>query len=334
MTRRDRNVTSFRSADRCAQMNRKPGNSSTTEARNPASEGIDSLSASEIVRLMNAEDANVATAVGLETENIARAVEEIATRVRQGGRLIYIGAGTSGRLGVLDASECPPTFNTPPELVVGIIAGGPKALTRSIEGAEDYPQQSVADLKAVAVSGNDTVVGIATSGRTPYVISGLEFSRSRGAFTVGLCCNDESQLATVSDLMITPVVGPEVVSGSTRLKAGTATKMVLNMLTTGTMVLLGKTFGNLMVDLRATNAKLTERTRRIVMQLTSLTQNGADELLAQCDGELKTAVVAHLRSVSPDQARRLLDDSGGHLRRVLDESAQLGDSKNRPDGAS
>src|SRR5262245_12476373 len=223
----------------------------TTEARNPASDKIDTLSPLEIVRLMNAEDARVAEAVGREAESIARAVEVIADRLRGGGRLVYIGAGTSGRLGVLDASECPPTFSTPPEMVIGLIAGGYGALTRAVEGAEDHRESAVTDLNAIGFSPNDVLVGIATSGRTPYVIGGLEYAREIGACAIGLACNDGSAIADSADLMITPVVGPEVISGSTRLKAGTATKLVLNMLTTGTMVLLGKTYGNLMVDLKA-----------------------------------------------------------------------------------
>src|SRR5262245_4073542 len=204
----------------------------TTEARNPASDKIDTLSPLEIVRLMNAEDARVAQAVGRETEAIGRAIEIIADRLRRGGRLVYIGAGTSGRLGVLDASECPPTFSTPPEMVVGLIAGGYGALTRAVEGAEDHPELAEADLKGIKLAASDVVVGIATSGRTPYVIGGLIYARQVGALAIGLACNDGSALAGATDLMITPIVGPEIISGSTRLKAGTATKLVLNMLTT------------------------------------------------------------------------------------------------------
>lgn len=293
---------------------------STTEARNPASEKIDTLSPLEIVRLMNAEDARVPEAVGREAERIARGVEIIADRLRVGGRLIYMGAGTSGRLGVLDASECPPTFSTPPELVVGLIAGGYGALTRAIEGAEDHPERGVADLQSVNLSVADVVVGIATSGRTPYVIGGLEYAKQVGAFAIGLACNDGSALAAAADLMITPVVGPEIISGSTRLKAGTATKLVLNMLTTGAMVLLGKTYGNLMVDLKATNTKLVIRTRRIVAELTGLTEAEAEQQLARCGGDLKAAVVAHCRDVSPDEARRLLAAAAGQLRRALESN--------------
>jgi N-acetylmuramic acid 6-phosphate etherase len=290
---------------------------STTEARNPASEKIDTLSPIEIVRLVNEEDALVAVAVGQQAEPIAKAVEVIADRLRDGGRLIYIGAGTSGRLGVLDASECPPTFSTPPEMVVGIIAGGYGALTRAVEGAEDHPEKAVEDLKAAQLSSRDVVVGIATSGRTPYVIGGLKYAREIGAYAIGFACNDGSALADAADLMITPVVGPEVISGSTRLKAGTATKLVLNTLTTGAMILLGKTYGNLMVDLKATNTKLIQRTRRIVAELTGLTEAEAEQQLVRCDGELKTAVVAHRHNCLAIEARRLLTEAGGQLRRAL-----------------
>ena len=290
----------------------------TTEARNPASEQIDTLSPLEIVRLMNAEDARVAEAVGREAEAIARAIEVISERLKAGGRLVYLGAGTSGRLGVLDAAECPPTFSTPPELVVGLIAGGQAALTRAVEGAEDHPELAVEDLKKINFSAGDVLVGIATSGRTPYVIGGLKYARDIGAFAIGLSCNDGSALAGAADLMITPVVGPEVISGSTRLKAGTATKLVLNMLTTGTMVQLGKTYGNLMVDLKATNTKLVARTRRIVAMLTGLSEEQAEQQLARCDGELKTAVVAHKHGVSADVARQLLRRAGGQLRGALE----------------
>jgi N-acetylmuramic acid 6-phosphate etherase len=288
-----------------------------TEARNPDSEKIDTLSPLEIVRLINAEDARVPEAVGREAEAMARAVQVIADRLRAGGRLIYIGAGTSGRLGVLDASECPPTFSTPPEMVVGLIAGGHAALTRAIEGAEDDPTAAAAELQRIPISRGDVVVGIATSGRTPYVIGGLHYAREIGAFAIGLACNDGSALGAVADLMITPIVGPEVISGSTRMKAGTATKLVLNTLTTGAMVLLGKTYGNRMVDLKATNTKLVARTRRIVAELTGLTEEQAEEQLARSGGELKTAVVAHRHNLPAEEARQLLARCGGQLRIAL-----------------
>jgi N-acetylmuramic acid 6-phosphate etherase len=290
----------------------------TTEARNPASEAIDRLSPLEIVRLMNDEDATVAAAVRREERAIAEAIEIIAERLARGGRLIYLGAGTSGRLGVLDATECPPTFNTRPEQVIGLIAGGEAALTRAVEGAEDRPELAVADLERAGVGPDDAVVGIATSGRTPYVIAGLEFARSKGAAAIGFSCNEDPQLAAHSDLTITPVVGPEVLSGSTRLKAGTATKMVLNMLTTGAMVRLGKTYGNLMVDLRATNTKLLDRSRRIVATLAGVSQEEAESLLGMCGGEVKTAIVVHHHKITPEAARELLTRCGGHLRAALE----------------
>ena len=292
-----------------------------TEACNLASQSIDTLSPLEIVELMNSEDALVAGAVGRESAAIARAVEIIADRLHRGGRLIYLGAGTSGRLGVLDATECPPTFSTPPEMVVGLIAGGDAALTRAVEGAEDRPELAAADLERVGFSAGDILVGIATSGRTPYVIAGLKHARRIGAMTIGLCCNAGSELADAAELMIVPVVGPEIIRGSTRLKAGTATKMVLNMLTTGAMVLLGKTYGNLMVDLRATNTKLVARSLRIMVELTGLTEADAQERLRDCKGELKTAIVAVRRAVSPATARRMLLAADGQLRRALESQS-------------
>jgi N-acetylmuramic acid 6-phosphate etherase len=288
-----------------------------TEARNPASTNLDELTPSELVRLMNAEDAKVIPAVASQAEALARAVEVIADRLRAGGRLVYVGAGTSGRLGVLDATECPPTFNAPPGQVIGIIAGGEAALTRAVEGAEDHPEYADRDLEALGLSANDVLVGIATSGRTPYVLGAAAYARRVGAFTVGLSCNADSELIPHVDLAITPVVGPEILSGSTRLKAGTATKLVLNMLTTGAMVRLGKTFGNLMVDLRATNNKLQARTNRIVRQLTGLSRDAAGALLERCGRELKTALVAQLAAVSPDEARTRLQNAGGQVRGAL-----------------
>jgi N-acetylmuramic acid 6-phosphate etherase len=288
-----------------------------TEARNPASTNLDELTPLELVQLMTAEDARVVPAVAGQAEAIARAVEVIADRLRRGGRLVYVGAGTSGRLGVLDAAECPPTFSSPPEQVLGIIAGGPAALTRAVEGAEDHPEFAELDLKAAGLSAGDVLVGIATSGRTPYVQGGVRYARQVGAFTIGLSCNPDSDLLPLVDLAITPVVGPEVLTGSTRLKAGTATKLVLNVLSTATMVRLGKTYGNLMVDLRATNSKLRARTNRIGRQLTGLSEAEAAALLEECGGELKTALVARLAGVSPERARERLRTAGGQVRRAL-----------------
>jgi N-acetylmuramic acid 6-phosphate etherase len=288
-----------------------------TEARNPASTKLDELTALEIVRLMNAEDAKVIPAVASQAEAIARAINVIADRLAAGGRLVYVGAGTSGRLGVLDATECPPTFSTPPGQVVGLIAGGPAAVTASVEGAEDHPELAERDLAVIGFSACDVLVGIATSGRTPYVLGAITYARKLSTFTIGLSCNADSDLIPEVDLAITPIVGPEVLSGSTRLKAGTATKLVLNMMTTGAMVRLGKCFGNLMVDLKASNNKLKARANRIVRLLTGLNHEDANDLLARSNGELKTAIVSQLAGVSPDEARRRISTSGGRVRAAV-----------------
>jgi N-acetylmuramic acid 6-phosphate etherase len=263
----------------------------------------------------------VAAAVAEQADAIAKAIDIIAERLDAGGRLIYIGAGTSGRLGVLDAVECPPTFNTNPAQVVGVIAGGYQALTTAVEGAEDRPALAIDDLKRVALTDRDVVVGIATSGRTPYVMGSLEYARSVGAYAIGLSCNRDADIVTRCDLSIAPVVGPEILSGSTRMKAGTATKMVLNMLTTGAMIRLGKTYGNLMVDLRASNTKLADRARRIVRAITNLSDQDSERLLQDCGGEVKTAIVSHYRGCSSSDARRYLDASHGHLRSALQGQA-------------
>nr|BBH87347.1 N-acetylmuramic acid 6-phosphate etherase [Thermosporothrix sp. COM3] len=289
-----------------------------TEQPNPATRDIDRLSALEIARLMNAEDATVPRAVEQELPNIARAIEEIAARLRTGGRLIYIGAGTSGRLGVLDASECPPTFNAPPGQVVGLIAGGPAALTHAIEGAEDNPDAGAADLQRISLSSADVVVGLAASGRTPYVLGAVAYARQQGALTIGIACNAATLLSREVDIMIAPQVGPEVVSGSTRLKAGTAQKLVLNMLSTGSMILLGKTFGNLMVDLQATNQKLRLRAVKLVQLATGLTEADAAQLLHKAGGETKTAILMGLAHLSPEEARAQLAAHQGVLRASLE----------------
>lgn len=290
-----------------------------TEAVNPATANLDRLSALELVRVLNAEDAKVAGAVATEAPRIAEAIEAIAAQLRRGGRLIYLGAGTSGRLGALDASECPPTFGTPPELVVSRIAGGPAALTRAVEEVEDRPDLGRADLEALAVSPADAVVGIAASGRTPYVLGAIEAAAERGALTIGLACNRGTPLAALVEIMIAPVVGPEALAGSTRLKAGTAQKMVLNMLSTGAMVSLGKTYGNLMVDLRATNSKLRRRAIGIVQATTGLDEPAAAALLDAAGGEAKTAIVAARAGVDAGEARRLLATAGGSVRVALGE---------------
>lgn len=286
----------------------------TTEQRNEASANIDELSALQIAKLISSEDAKVAAAVEAESLPIAKAMEVITERLRAGGRLFYIGAGTSGRLGVLDASECPPTFSTPPEMVVGIIAGGPDALTRAIEGAEDHPEQAEIDLAKHHFGSQDVLVGIAASGRTPYVLHALCYARRLGSTTIGLTCNPESEMHPICDIVIAPIVGPEIISGSTRLKSGTATKMVLNMLTTGAMVLLGKTYGNLMVDLKASNAKLKDRSLRLVRTIAEVDDATAMKLLSECDGEVKTAIVSAVCRLEPVAARQKLADAGGQLR--------------------
>lgn len=295
-----------------------------TEARNPHSEAIDRLSAGEIVALMNREDAQVVTAVGAESEAIATAINLAAERLRREGRLIYVGAGTSGRLGVLDAAECPPTFSTPPGMVVGLIAGGPAALTRAIEGAEDNPQGGAAEVDRLEVSERDLVVGIATSGRTPFVLGAVERARDRGATTVGIACNRPSLLGEKVDLVIAPLVGPEIIAGSTRLKAGTATKLVLNMISTGAMVRIGKTFGNRMIDLQPTNEKLRIRSRRILRELAGVDDARAGELLEQTQGRLKPALVMALAGVEAARAGALLEAHGGQVRAAV--MAAAGDS--------
>ncbi len=289
----------------------------TTEARNPASTDIDCLTAEGIVRVMNGEDATVAAAVGREGTAIAGAIEQIAARLRDGGRLIYVGAGTSGRLGVLDASECPPTFGTPPDLVVGWIAGGPEALTHAVEDVEDSAERGHADAERLGVRAVDAVVGITASGRTPYVLGAIEYARTRGALTIGLACNRGAPLDAAVAIMIAPEVGAEVIAGSTRLKAGTAQKMVLNMLSTGAMILLGKTFGNLMVDLQASNVKLRRRAVAIVQDATHLNEEQAAAQLQAADGETKTAIVAARAGIDIPAARARLATARGSVRVAL-----------------
>jgi len=289
-----------------------------TERRNPRTADIDLASPLEIVDLINAEDRTVADAVASQREAIARAVERAEMTFRSGGRLFYVGAGTSGRLGVLDASECPPTYGTDPEMVQGIIAGGHKALTRSQEGAEDRLEGAIEDLQQHGVRSGDFVVGIAASGTTPYVRRALTYARSIGASTALVACSPPPQDALdVADIVILPLTGPEVVTGSTRMKAGTATKLVLNTITTGAMIRLGKTFGNLMVDLRATNVKLKDRSERILMEVCDVTRERARELLDASGGIVKTAIVMHYLGVGRAEADEKLTTNGGVIRRVL-----------------
>ncbi|MEX0908475.1 MAG: N-acetylmuramic acid 6-phosphate etherase [Gemmatimonadaceae bacterium] len=289
-----------------------------TERRNPRTAEIDLAGPLEIVDLINAEDRSVPDTVAGQREAIARAIEIAEQSFRAGGRLIYVGAGTSGRLGVLDASEIPPTFGAPPELVQGIIAGGAPALTRSQEGAEDVVENGAKEIDAREVGPNDFVLGIAASGTTPYVRAALVRARERGAKTGILSCsNIPADFTAAVDVVILPIVGPEVVTGSTRMKAGTATKLVLNTITTGAMIRLGKTFGNLMVDLRATNDKLRDRSERIVMEVCVVTRAAAREILEAAGGSVKLAIVMHKLGVSREDAERALEQVGGVIRKVV-----------------
>jgi N-acetylmuramic acid 6-phosphate etherase len=302
----------------------------TTEARNPLTEHIDELSTLDMLALINREDATVAAAVACELPNIARAVDEITTRFAQGGRLFYVGAGTSGRLGVLDASECPPTFSVPPSLVQGLIAGGDKALRNSSEHSEDSPEEGANDLAAAgfgtpnkaddAAPTPDILVGIAASGRTPYVLGALLHAKSLRAFTIGLACVAESPISKVADVAITPLTGPEVITGSTRMKAGTATKLVLNMLSTGAMIRTGAVYGNLMVNVKPSNDKLIDRAERIVMAVADadnpLDRPAATRLLIEA-GSVKTAIAMHRLSLSRAAAEECLAEANGNLSHAL-----------------
>ena len=293
-----------------------------SEGRNPDTMGIDMMSTRDILTTINGEDASVARAVEKVIPQIELAVDAIVAAFNQGGRLIYTGAGTSGRLGVLDASECPPTFGVPYGMVVGLIAGGPDALMRATEGAEDRAEDGVADLKAISLSSRDVVVGIAVSGRTPYVIGGLDHARELGAVTVALSCNPDSTIARIADIAISPVVGPEVLTGSTRLKSGTAQKLVLNMLTTASMIRIGKTYQNLMVDLNASNKKLLARAVRIVMQATDCSAAEAEAVLEKTRNDVKLAIIVQLTGLDAAAAGAALQSAGGFLRRAIEDGAQ------------
>ena len=288
-----------------------------TEQQNPNSMHVDSLSALEIVQLMNKEDKQVPLAIEKCLPQIAQAVECIVAAFQQGGRLVYIGAGTSGRLGVLDASECPPTFGVSPEMVKGIIAGGERALRHPIEGAEDSKTHAVVDLQTIQFSSKDVLVGIAASGRTPYVIGALEYAKSLGSVTVSIASNPNSAMANIVDIAIDTVVGPEVLTGSSRLKSGTAQKLVLNMLTTASMILMGKCYQNLMVDVQASNEKLKARAIRIVMQATDCDKTLAEETLKQADQNAKLAIMMILSGLDRAQAEALLEKHHGKLQLAL-----------------
>ncbi len=288
-----------------------------TETRNPASTYIDTVSTIEMLQIINYEDAHVAAVVQAELPQIAMAVEAIAERMRIGGRLIYVGAGTSGRLGALDAAECPPTYNTPPELVIALIAGGKQAFDAAIEGAEDDASAGASAVQAIQITPNDVLIGIAASGNTPYVIGAMQAARATGAQTISLACSHPSAIANHAYIVIAPLVGPEVITGSTRMKAGTAQKMVLNMITTAVMIRLGKTYGNLMVDVQSTNTKLRQRALRIVCEATGLEEAEATILLAACQHQVKTAIVAALGNITPAEAQHRLNRAGGRVREAL-----------------
>ncbi|HHQ4634775.1 N-acetylmuramic acid 6-phosphate etherase [Aeromonas veronii] len=289
-----------------------------TETRNPASIEIDQLPTLDMLRIINQEDQHVAVAVSQLLPEIAKAVDAIAAAFGKGGRLIYIGAGTSGRLGILDASECPPTYGVSAELVIGLIAGGHKAILQAVENAEDDAELGANDLKSIHFSANDVLVGIAASGRTPYVLGAMQYARSLGATVCSISCNPGSLLAKAADISMVAVVGPEIVTGSSRMKAGTAQKLILNMLSTGAMIRTGKVYGNLMVDVEATNAKLVERQKRIVMEATECDRGTAEQALAAADNHCKTAIVMILANISASEARERLKSSGGFISKCTD----------------
>jgi N-acetylmuramic acid 6-phosphate etherase len=292
-----------------------------SEGRNPNTMHIDLLPTFDILREINDEDRGVPAAVEKVIPDIAAAVDEIVKAFRNGGRLVYIGAGTSGRLGVLDASECPPTFSVPETMVVGLIAGGPEALHRSIEGAEDDPCLGRQALEEIDLTDRDVVVGIAVSGRTPYVIGGLTYANGVGATTVALSCNPNSIIAGIADLSISPVVGPEILTGSTRLKSGTAQKLILNMLTTASMIRIGKSYQNLMVDMNASNQKLVARASRIVMQATGCTATEARRVLDLTGNDVKLAIFIEITGTGIEEARDALQKAGGFLRKAISEKS-------------
>ena len=294
----------------------------TTEQPNPQTTHIDELSTMDMLQLINQADQEVPRAVEKILPDISRAVDLITKKLEAGGHLFYLGAGTSGRLGILDAVECPPTYGTEPELVQGLIAGGTPAIFRAQEGAEDNPELAAKDLQAAGFGPGDVLVGIAASGRTPYVKGGLDFASRLGAATIALACTEKAEIAELADIALCPVTGPEVITGSTRLKAGTAQKLVLNMLSTGTMIKLGKVYGNLMVDVKATNAKLSERARRIVMEAAGCSREEAVQALRHAGGSAKLAILIHLSGEDTETCRKLLSQAQGHLAAALQRLAQ------------
>lgn len=290
-----------------------------TESRNPASYQIDTLSTLDMLTLINNEDKKVPLAVGEKLPEIARAVDLIAEAFANGGRLVYCGAGTSGRLGILDASECPPTYGTPREMVVGLIAGGNTAILQAVENAEDSREMGEQDLLNLGFNARDVLVGIAASGRTPYVLGAMAYAREVGATVVAISCNQDSEMSKAADIVIEPLVGPEVVTGSSRMKAGTAQKLILNMLTTGAMIRSGKVYSNLMVDVEATNAKLVQRQINIVVQATECRPDEAENALNECNRHCKTAIVMILSGMSAEDAGAILNKNKGFTRKALQE---------------
>ena len=289
-----------------------------SEKTNSLSNDLDTLSAIEIARLMNVEDAKIALAVSKTLVPLGKAIEAATRALSVGGRVIYVGAGTSGRLGILDASEIPPTFSAPPDLFVALIAGGKDAMFRSKEGAEDNASQGAADLRDIGLCEKDFVVGLAASGRTPYVLGAIEYAQKIGVITAGVSCNPDSALDRLSDIAITPVVGPEVLSGSTRLKSGTAQKQVLNIISTGAMVRIGKCFGNRMVDMRATNAKLKARAINLVADLAPSTKKAALDALTSSNWDIKSAILMEKTGIDAKEAKKLIEQQGGHLRNAIE----------------
>ncbi len=291
-----------------------------TESRNPLSAHIDEVETVDMLRIINEEDKKVAEAVGKRLPEIAKAVDAAAKTLRAGGRIVYIGAGTSGRLGVLDASECPPTYRVPPNWFMGLIAGGEDALVRSSEGKEDLPELGESDLRAMDFGEKDMLIGLAASGRTPYVIGALEYARRLGAKTACVVCSENSPMEKASDIAIVALPGPEVVTGSTRMKSGTAQKLVLNMISTGAMIRLGKTYGNLMVDLSPSNVKLVARALRIITTITGCDGSTAEKALTASGNDVKVAIVMIKKRLEPDAARKMLAESGGRLKKALGEA--------------
>lgn len=292
----------------------------STEQRNPNTLQIDRVSTLEMVKLINEEDKKVALAVEQVLPEIAQAIDIIAEQFQQGGRLVYVGAGTSGRLGILDASECPPTYGADPNMVIGLIAGGDTAIRKAVEGAEDSREQGGIDLQAIHFTAKDVLVGLAASGRTPYVIGSLQYAKQLGAQTIAVACTQDSEIGSIADIAIEPLPGPEVITGSTRMKAGTAQKLILNMLTTGAMIKIGKVYSNLMVDVQASNQKLMERARRIVCEAAEIDRSQAEALLEHTNYDVKLSILIAKTGLNYEQASKRLKDAAGYLQKAIDET--------------